>query len=123
MTLWRTLAVAGPIAWLAMSSPSFGSERAKPEPHGTIVVLDENDSDYGYSDRDYTNGLYGSWTSANLGTDDTFSPIANAVMLSNDDSPAEYRHGYFLGQSMFTPENLKLVHPNPKDHPYGGWLF
>lgn len=91
---------------------------------GTIVVLDENDSDYGYSDRDYTNGLYGSWTSVNsLGPGDPYRGIAESVTLHSDDRSAGFRHGYFVGQSMFTPENLGLAKPDPNDHPYGGWLF
>jgi hypothetical protein len=36
---------------------------------------------------------------------------------------ASYRYGFFLGQSMFTPEDLSMAVPDPKDRPYAGWLF
>jgi hypothetical protein len=49
--------------------------------------------------------------------------MAGLLMLPmRSDSPA-YRYGFFLGQSMYTPEVLSMPAPNPKDRPYAGWLF
>src|SRR5207245_9795218 len=33
------------------------------------------------------------------------------------------QHALFLGQSIFTPKNLQLRPPDPRDRPYAGWLY
>lgn len=33
------------------------------------------------------------------------------------------RHGYVLGQSMFTPNDITVANPPVQERPYAGWLY
>ena len=86
----------------------------------TFNILSENDSYVTVAgDRHYTNGVYFSWTSDSSPEGEDF---ARALMLPGA-ADATWRHGYFLGQAIFTPENLTAFIPPANDRPYAGWLF
>jgi hypothetical protein len=94
----------------------------------TITLMLENDSLLLIDDKHYTNGLYASATSGGRPDCGFCASIARATMLApSDDTPGDdapdYRYGFFLGQSMFTPERLSRRIPDPNDRPYAGWLF
>lgn len=36
---------------------------------------------------------------------------------------SEHRGGFVIGQNIYTPEDLTLPEPDPKDRPYAGWLY
>lgn len=87
---------------------------------GTFTLVSENDSYVTVSgDRHYTNGINFSWTS-----DPEARPLswADRLMLPGS-RDAKWREGYFLGQAIFTPENLASFNPPANDRPYAGWLF
>jgi hypothetical protein len=87
---------------------------------GTFNVVSENDSYVTVAgDRHYTNGVYFSWTSESYSEDED---LARWLMLPGAPD-ARWRHGYFLGQAIFTPENLTAFTPPANDRPYAGWLF
>ena len=87
---------------------------------GTFNLVTENDSYVTVSgDRHYTNGAYFSWTSDGYPDGENF---ARYLMLPGTEN-ASWRHGYFLGQAIFTPENLTNFNPPANDRPYAGWLF
>jgi hypothetical protein len=70
-------------------------------------------------DRYYTQGLQ-----LNVLTPSRSSPIAGqARELPFLDPDARYRGGFVIGQSIYTPEDLTLPEPDPKDRPYAGWLY
>jgi len=95
-----------------------GVARAADAP--TFNLVTENDSYISISgDRHYTNGIYLSWTSASRPRAESF---AQYLMLPGG-KDADWRTGYFLGQAIFTPENLGAFVPPPNDRPYAGWLF
>jgi hypothetical protein len=86
----------------------------------TFNIITENDSYISISgDRHYTNGIYFSWTSASRSD---AGSLARYLMLPGE-SGAQWRSGYFLGQAIFTPENLTAFNPPSTDRPYAGWLF
>ena len=87
---------------------------------GTFNLVSENDSYVTVSgDRHYTNGVYFSWTSDR---NPDAVDFARYLMLPAA-GDASWRHGYFLGQAIFTPENLTAFTPPANDRPYAGWLF
>ncbi|HKU64022.1 MAG TPA: lipid A deacylase LpxR family protein [Rhizomicrobium sp.] len=87
---------------------------------GTFNLVSENDSYVTVSgDRHYTNGAYFSWTSDSYPDGENF---ARHLMLPGA-KDASWRHGYFLGQAIFTPQNLTSFIPPANDRPYAGWLF
>jgi lipid A 3-O-deacylase len=86
----------------------------------TFNLITENDSYISISgDRHYTNGIYFSWTSAREQRTQSF---AHYLMLPGAKN-ADWRTGYFLGQAIFTPEDLRAFVPPASDRPYAGWLF
>jgi lipid A 3-O-deacylase len=88
------------------------------------TLLEENDSLYTQSDKHYTQGLRISALSPTLG-----ESWANDLFDWAQIFPTVFRPGgtrrvaVFLGQSIFTPSNLDIKPPNPRDRPYGGWLY
>jgi lipid A 3-O-deacylase len=90
--------------------------------HPSLVAMVDNDSFIDGIDRHYTNGLYFSWTGPPQMRDDGTSRALAAVMLPAGGN-AQWRESYFLGQSMFTPENLFAAMPPLHDRPYAGWLY
>jgi len=73
----------------------------------TVTLINENDAYFNIGDRHYTNGLYISLTTP---------PRTGGAGFFR-------RYSFFLGQSMFTPEDLLLEPPDTEDRPYAGWLY
>lgn len=73
----------------------------------TLTLINDNDAYYNIGDEHYTNGLYASLTTP----------------PRPGDGDSNRRYSVFLGQSMFTPEDLSLDLPDPHDRPYAGWLY
>ena len=98
----------------------LASASAEAADHPTFNIITENDSYISISgDRHYTNGIYFSWTSASRQEAGSFAQY----LLPPGAGQAEWRTGYFLGQAIFTPENLAAFTPPSTDRPYAGWLF
>jgi hypothetical protein len=91
------------------------------------TVLEENDSLYFSSDRHYTQGLRLSVLSPVLQPQGWADGLYNAVGdlgIPTVFAPGGTRRtSLFVGQSIFTPENLNIKPPSPRDRPYGGWLY
>jgi lipid A 3-O-deacylase len=107
-------------ALLALASPACATEKEQQQP--SLVAMVDNDSFINGIDRHYTNGLYFSWTGAPETRDGDFTHFLKGVMLPGG-TDAQWREGYFFGQSMFTPENLFAKVPPANDRPYAGWLY
>jgi hypothetical protein len=73
----------------------------------TATFINDNDAYFNIGDRHYTNGLY----------------ISLTTPPRPRDEGSDLRYSFFLGQSIFTPEDLLLNPPNPEDRPYAGWLY
>jgi lipid A 3-O-deacylase len=73
----------------------------------TGTLISENDAYFRNGDRHYTNGLYLSLTTPPRSGNGTFTN----------------RYGFFLGQNIYTPEDLLLSDPDPDDRPYAGWTY
>jgi hypothetical protein len=101
---------------LAAAAPAAAQDRP------TVTLLTENDSFVSIAgDRHYTNGIYGSWTSAGHAPGGA-AALARLLMLPGA-RDADWRTGYFFGQAIFTPDNLSDFTPPVRDRPYAGWLF
>ena len=100
------------------------------EDSNRITVLEENDSLYTSYDRHYTQGLRLSDLTPEINAQSrangAFDLAGNIAPIFSRDAPAEGRSrraALFLGQSIFTPTNLTLAPPDPRDRPYGAWLY
>jgi lipid A 3-O-deacylase len=92
---------------------------------GRFTILEENDSLFFNSDKNYTQGLRLSDLSPTLeperGWNDVFGFVGgNTPFLQ---SGQDRRVALFLGQSIFTPKNLSLRPPDSHDRPYAGCLY
>ncbi|MBW6510403.1 MAG: lipid A deacylase LpxR family protein [Desulfuromonadales bacterium] len=80
----------------------------------------ENDV-FNNSDVHYTNGIRVSWIPASSQTPDWAIKVARAVPWFP--RHGEVLHGYSIGQSMFTSNDISQEVPSPDSHPYAGWLY
>lgn len=91
------------------------------EPSSEIQVLIENDSFAG-TDRYYSSGFkvgFGAQKEA------WPKPVQNWLesvygYLGKD---KQYEQGFFLGQNIYTPRDIKSSDPQPNDRPWAGWLY
>jgi lipid A 3-O-deacylase len=90
-----------------------------------FTVLEENDSLFFNSDKHYTQGLRlsdligGTPTSGSL-WDGAFDLLSVGPFFN---SGGTRKTAILAGQSIFTPKNLSLKPPDPRDRPYAGWLY
>jgi len=95
--------------------------RVAPEA-GRFTLIEENDAlAPSPTDRWYTQGFQLSYLSA---------PVAGPTLdwlfpttFTNPSSPRTRKWEFVFGQSIFTPENTKLIPPDPLDRPHAGWLY
>ncbi|HEY2032307.1 MAG TPA: lipid A deacylase LpxR family protein [Rhizomicrobium sp.] len=114
--MFRTIAAGLLLA--AFSSAAFAADEA-PE-KGTFSVLFENDVFFN-SDRAYTDGVQFAWTSA---VRDSWSSVTSLARdLPFFAQEGDVRTTLALGQNIYTPRNINLANPNPKDRPYAGYLY
>jgi lipid A 3-O-deacylase len=111
----------------AMLAPVSTAARA--DPRERFTVLEENDSLYFNSDKHYTQGLRLSYLSPEIladgGSDRPFDLIGNvpSVLQPAPGLERSRRYAVFFGQSLFTPKDLPRRPPDPRDRPYGAWLY
>lgn len=88
--------------------------------HGTLSLLFENDIFY-RTDRDYTNGVELSYTTATQDTPKLFVDLARLLPFFS--TSGSVRASYAFGQSIYTPSHLGLADPPLTDRPYAGFLY
>jgi hypothetical protein len=95
-----------------------------------LAVIEENDAFGSRQDRHYTQGILFSVLSPDLRPasmlDQAVDQIGRiAPMFSRDLDGSSHRRIEFIpaAQSIFTPEDLHLTRPDPRDRPYAGWLY
>src|SRR5262245_39516443 len=91
-------------ATLLSIAPAAAAQNAQ---NWTATIISENDAYFNIGDRHYTNGFYLSLTTPQR-------PRTRNLA---------FRYNLYLGQSIFTPEDLLADIPDPNDRPYAGWLY
>ena len=115
------------IAWLCVLAIAaltvllpLAADAADNASTGTVSLVFENDLFYG-TDRDYTNGIMLAWVPPASPAPDWASRIARLIPWFPKEGYV--RHGYAVGQSMFTPSDITVANPPLTDRPYAGWLY
>jgi hypothetical protein len=90
---------------------------------GVASLVVENDSLSSGADRNYTSGVELGYVSPEncrvpAALDNAFKPFTQTISNS---APSFW--GMAIGQSIFTPEDLKANPAPPDQHPYAGWLY
>jgi lipid A 3-O-deacylase len=103
---------------------------AQADPRERFSALEENDSLYFNTDKHYTQGLRLSYLAPDYLPDDprnrVFDVLDALPSLLFGPSPGgerSRRTAYFIGQSIFTPKDVKRAAPDPRDRPYAGWVY
>ena len=109
-------------SWVAASiNPALSQTAAEaPAERGTLSVLFENDYFF-HTDRDYTNGVEFAWTTSPADTPQWSVDLARNLPFFSQEG--EVRASYALGQSIYTPTDLRLVDPPLTERPYAGYLY
>ncbi len=113
----RHFAAIALAALLPVALPSAAANEAR---NGVWNLLIENDLFYG-SDRNYTSGVGLAWVASPKPPPDWAVKIARSVPWFPE--IGEIRHGYIVGQNMYTPRDITLAAPPLDDRPYAGWLY
>ena len=109
-----------PLALAALLSPALPAAAATEAKGGVWTVLMENDLFYG-SDRNYTSGVGLAWVASPKPPPAWAERMARSVPWFPE--IGEIRHGYVVGQNMYTPRDISLPDPPLDDRPYAGWLY
>ena len=103
---------------ISVSLPTFATET---DSTGRLSFVFENDFFAG-NDRNYTNGLKFIWIpDESTKTPKWASEAAQIIPWFPKDT--KVKHGYAFGQSIFTPDNIRVRNPPKDSHPYAGWLY
>ncbi len=99
-----------------------GPARAEPpqDPRSIVTLQVENDAvstQKGTSDQYYTSGLRLGYVTPTTATPDFLASFGRSIW-----GDGVQRVSIDLGQSIFTPRNTQINPPDPRDHPYAGYL-
>lgn len=113
--------IAAPLILLSVFACPFTARMEESPRTGTLSFVLENDLFYDI-DRHYTNGVRLIW----VPDQDTETPgwaVKLARLAPWFPAQGEILHGYALGQSMFTPDDITVADPPLWERPYAGWLY
>ncbi len=88
---------------------------------GVWSLTSENDL-FGGTDRNYSNGLRLERVRPANRLTPGLKWVANRIPVL-DLKRTELRQGFALAHTIFTPEDITAVAPDPSDRPYAGWLY
>lgn len=111
-----------PIAALAESdTASEQEEKPERDAKGTLSFVAENDLFGSSRDQHYTHGSKVSWLSPRNAAPEFAYDVANFLPMFPDGG--SLRISYSAGQSIFTPDDIRIVEPPEDSRPYAGWLY
>lgn len=94
---------------------------------GRISLIEENDAFASKDDRHYTQGANLSYLSGNItpggAWDQPFNRLDEWLPILEGTGAHQRKIQWSVGQSIFTPEDLRRSNPDPTDRPYAGWLY
>lgn len=112
---------AAGIALLTLAAlPGALPAAADAPPDGVWTLLFENDFFYN-SDNNYTSGLGLAWAAPPNAAPEW--AVESARRLPWFPVEGVLRHGYVMGQNVYTPQDVRLADPPRDDRPYAGWLY
>jgi lipid A 3-O-deacylase len=94
-------------------------------PEDAIVSLQFENDLFGNrkTDHDYTHGTRFSYLSGPTKQQWIKDLASKIPYFVRDEDNADIRVNLSLGQSIFTPDDITVPTPQPKDRPYAGWLY
>lgn len=89
--------------------------------NGVLSLTSENDI-FGGTDRNYSNGLRLERVRPANEITPALCWVANRIPFL-DLNRTELRQGFALSHAIFTPEDITVQTPDPKDRPYAAWAY
>lgn len=102
----------------ALAAPAAFGEEA---PATRILSLIVENDQVSANDRNYTNGIAFAWVPT--GDSEPELALRIAHWLPWFPGEGQVHHGYAIGQSIYTPDDIALTNPPLDDRPYAGWLY
>lgn len=115
----RTLVVVSLLLVVLAGPAAVAAEEASKS--GTLSFILENDLFYN-NDRHYTNGVRLVWVPNQQSTIPQWA-LKWSRLVPWFPKDGEVHPGFALGQSMFTPRDITIADPSPRERPYAGWLY
>lgn len=114
-------------ALIVAAGSVLGAVDARADERGRVTLLEENDSLFFNSDKHYTQGVRFSYLGPEVARDsfwnEPFDLVGGLGFLFPDAAERSRRYAFAIGQSVFTPKETGRIPPDPRDRPYGGWLY
>jgi hypothetical protein len=110
---------------LLLAAESRAECPPRPTFEGSVSIITENDKwALRGDDRHYTNGVRLGWVSPIVDDCSRWSWTRDLVdVVPFFAKRGEVRVGLALGQSLYTPGNIRATRPIANDRPYAGWLY
>ncbi len=108
------------LALAALLATAAPPARAAVPDNGAWSLVIENDYFY-ETDRDYTSGIAVIWVPKHATPPEWALGFARALPWFPQ--TGEVRHGYAIGQTAFTPQDVTSTVPPSDERPYAGWLY
>ncbi len=109
---------------VALLVPAAPMAAAMPDtaPTYQLQVFVENDVFAG-TDRYYTNGLKFGLGQLLQPVQAGFKALPESMLNWLSASSADTNFGFFAGQNIYTPRNIRVVENQPNDRPWAAWLY
>lgn len=110
---------------IAVQAESETAPEKEPKPardaKGTLSFVAENDLFGSSRDQHYTHGSKMSWLSPRNGAPELAHDVADFLPMFPEGG--SLRVSYSAGQSIFTPDDIRVPVPPEGSRPYAGWLY
>lgn len=106
---------------MAQDAPVPIEEPGAAAGNGVLSLTSENDL-FGGTDRNYSNGIRIERVRPANKLTPGLKWVANRIPFL-DLNRTELRQGFALSHTIFTPEDIEAIVPDPNDRPYAGWLY
>lgn len=112
---------AAPALLFAALCMSARAEEPPAQPEYGILVLEFENDMFAGEDRYYTNGVRAGWITPDAGVPGLLRDLGELVPFFP--GVGELKASWSIGQSMYTPRDIRAEEPDPDDRPYAGWLY
>ena len=107
---------------LTLATPGIASDLGGDKVAGWQLAWDNDSWGKAKTDRWYTNGIRLSWT-FNKPPTNSFTKFLLESSRIGLWHGAEPSLSYSVGQLMYSPQNISLSAPQPRDRPWGAYLY
>lgn len=118
---FRLQAIAALLLATALAGPAIAADMARETGTGRILTLQFENDFFGHADQHFTHGMRAAWM---WGEDDVPQWVRDgASRMPLFQTDGSKRVVWSLGQSTFTPDDIRSPDVIEGERPYAGWLY